>query len=140
MSTCWYFDASVILRLLLQEKGASPPFSGKEQIYSSDLVDVEIFRALETAHLTGRIDTSELALKMTEATALLEAIERVVTQQEIIRRARASFPLAVRALDAIHIASAEWLKDELGSAVSFWTHDRSQGEAAMCRGFEVSGL
>jgi hypothetical protein len=47
----------------------------------------------------------------------------------------------VRALDAIHVATAELLVGVAeGEAVEFWTHDSRQGTAAMSRGLTVYGI
>jgi hypothetical protein len=45
-----------------------------------------------------------------------------------------------RPLDAIHIASANTLRDRLGTEVIFATHDRQQATAARALGFEIIGI
>jgi len=46
----------------------------------------------------------------------------------------------VRALDAIHVATAEVLASEAESEVlEFWTHDERQASAALSRGLTVHG-
>src|SRR5437667_309914 len=47
----------------------------------------------------------------------------------------------IRALDAIHVATAEILAAEAeGEPLEFWTHDERQATAAMSRGLTVRGL
>ena len=71
---------------------------------------------------------------------MLEAIHRIPVSREIVDLARATFPVPVRALDAIHVATAQWLERETGTPVDFWTHDHRQAIAALCRALRVSGV
>jgi hypothetical protein len=60
---------------------------------------------------------------------------------EVISRARSAFAVNVRALDAIHVATAEVLAAEGGGEpLEFWTHDERQAAAALSRGLTVHGL
>jgi hypothetical protein len=66
----------------------------------------------------------------------LVAIDRLV-----IDRAKSSFAVNVRALDAIHVATAEVLASEVeDDPLEFWTHDERQAIAAASRGLEVRGI
>jgi predicted nucleic acid-binding protein len=48
---------------------------------------------------------------------------------------------SVRALDAIHVATAEILLAEAnGEPLEFWTHDNRQATAALLRGLTVRGV
>ena len=58
----------------------------------------------------------------------------------VIDRAKSSFAVNVRALDAIHVATAEILAAEgNGEPLEFWTHDERQATAALSRGLTVWG-
>ena len=58
----------------------------------------------------------------------------------MIDRAKSSFAVNVRALDAIHVATAEMLAAEAeGEPLEFWTHDERQAIAALSRGLTVRG-
>jgi len=55
--------------------------------------------------------------------------------------AKRSFAVNVRALDVIHVATAEVPVAEAGGeALEFWTHDARQATAAMSRGLVVRGI
>jgi hypothetical protein len=59
----------------------------------------------------------------------------------VIDRAKSSFAVNVRALDAIHVATAEILTAESGGELlEFWTHDDRQSTAALSRGLTVFGI
>lgn len=61
--------------------------------------------------------------------------------RSIIDRAKSPFAVNVRALDAIHVATAEILAAEAeGEPLEFWTHDDLQATAALSRGFTVRGV
>jgi hypothetical protein len=47
-------------------------------------------------------------------------------------------PVNVRALDALHVATAEVLTASVGR-LQFWTHDERQALAALARGLDVRG-
>jgi hypothetical protein len=58
----------------------------------------------------------------------------------VIGRAKSPFAVNVRALDAIHVATAEILATEAdGEPLEFWTHDDRQATAALSRGLTVRG-
>ncbi len=49
--------------------------------------------------------------------------------------------LVTRALDAIHVATAEVLQTEAAAELlEFWTHDTRQATAALSRGLDVRGV
>lgn len=139
MSSHLYLDASVLLRILFREKGPVPRVGGSDELYSAEIVEVEVFRAIERALFIGRIDQGEFARKCKEADRLLKSVQRIPLHSAIVQRARASFSIAVRALDSLHIGAAEWLSDELQASIQFWTHDKRQAEAALSRHLQVFG-
>ena len=59
----------------------------------------------------------------------------------VIDRAKSSFAVNLRAIDAIHVATAELLAAAAdGEPVEFWTHDERQATAATSRGLTVRGV
>jgi uncharacterized protein len=64
-----------------------------------------------------------------------------VIDSAVLVRAKSPFAVNVRALDAIHVATAEVLAGEAeGEALEFWTHDERQATAARSRGLSVYGI
>jgi predicted nucleic acid-binding protein len=135
-----YLDSSALLRVLLCELGPAAPLGEWKTAYASPIAEVETFRALDRARLGGRLSDTETARKSKELADLLAALSMVPVSREVIGLARATFPVAVRALDALHVATAQWLERELEHPVTLWTHDRRQAEAALCRGLHVEGV
>jgi len=136
-----YVDASAVLRLLFAEPGpAIRPVAG-EHLVSSAIVAVESFRAVDRERLLGRLDDEETARKRKELTELLARLDLASVDDLVIERARQSFAINVRALDAIHVATAEIVAGEMADEeLEFWTHDARQAAAALSRGLAVRGL
>jgi len=68
-------------------------------------------------------------------------IDLVSIDDEVIERAKSPFAINVRALDAIHVATAEILSREASDdPVEFWTHGARQASAALSRGLTVRGV
>ena len=135
-----YVDASAILRVLFSEPGPSVPLAASERVVSSQLVEVETFRAVDRARLLGDLDDPETAIKRKELTDLLARFDLAPIDRIVIDRAKSSFAVNVRVLDAIHVATAEILVAEGDNGpLEFWTHDERQATAALSRGLTMRG-
>ena len=136
-----YVDASAILRVLFQEPGSSVPLAAGDRLVSSRIVEVEAFRAVDRVRLLGYLDDGETALKRKELSDFLGMLDLAPVDNTVIQRAKGSFAVNLRALDAIHVATAEMLMaDGEGEPLEFWTHDDRQATAALSRGLAVRGI
>lgn len=136
-----YVDASAVLRVVFSEPGPSFPLVAGDRVVSSQLVEVETFRAVDRERLVGHLDDAETAVKRKELADLLVTLDLAAIDASVIDKAKSSFAVNVRALDAIHVATAEILAAEAeGEPLEFWTHDERQATAAMSRGLTVRGL
>ncbi len=135
-----YVDASAVLRLLFAEPGASVPLTDGDRVVSSRLVEVETFRAVDRLRLVGQLDDRETAAKRKELADLVAMLDLAPVDDLVIDRAKGSFAVNLRALDALHVATAEILASEAtGEPLEFWTHDERQAIAALSRGLTVRG-
>jgi uncharacterized protein len=135
-----YVDASAVLRILFSEQGPAVPLLAGDRIVSSRLVEIESYRAVDHERLGGGLDDRETAIKRSELSALLAMMDLMPMDDAVVDRARGSFAVNVRALDAIHVATAEVLAGEAPEdALEFWTHDARQAAAALSRGLRVLG-
>lgn len=136
-----YVDASAVLRILFREAGPSVPLSAGDRVVSSQLVEVETFRAVDRERLLGHLDDRETATKRKELGEILARLDVASVDHHVIRLARSPFAVNVRAIDAIHVATAEILvAEEEGQTLEFWTHDERQATAALSRGLVVRGV
>ncbi|MGH7821965.1 MAG: PIN domain-containing protein [Candidatus Binatia bacterium] len=136
-----YVDASALLRVLFSEPGPAVALVAGDRAASSQLAEVEAFRAVDRERLLGNLDDFQTATKRKELSDLLAMLDLVPIDRVVIDRAKSSFAVNVRALDAIHVATAETLAAEAGGeALEFWTHDDRQATAALSRGLTVHGI
>jgi uncharacterized protein len=135
-----YVDASAVLRVVFSEPGPAVPLAAGDRVVSSQVVEVEAFRAVDRERLLGHLDDTQTATKRKELTDLLAMLDLAPVDGTVIDRAKSSFAVNVRALDAIHVATAEMLAAEArGERLQFWTHDERQATAALSRGLTVHG-
>ena len=136
-----YVDASALLRVLFVEPGPSVSLAAGEHVVSSQLIEVETFRAVDRERLLGNLSDAETAIKRKELTELLAMTDLAPLDGVVIDRAKSSFAVNLRAIDAIHVATAELLAFAAeGEALEFWTHDERQATAAISRGLTVCGV
>jgi predicted nucleic acid-binding protein len=136
-----YVDASAVLRILFCEPGVAVPLVNGEPVLASQVIEVEALRAVDRERLLGHLDDTETAIKRKELVELLGMLDLVPIDASVIERAKSSFAVNVRALDAIHVATAEVLVAEArGEPLEFWTHDSRQATAALSRGLTVRGV
>ena len=101
---------------------------------------VECLRAIENAWLRGELSDDELAGRRRAAYARLSGIERIEASPSILGQAERSFGVALKTLDAIHVATALVWRDRRAPDLGFATHDRQKARAATALGFEVLGV
>jgi uncharacterized protein len=135
-----YVDASAVLRILFAEAGPSVPLGDGGRVVSSHLVEIETVRAVDRERLIGGLDDLQAATKRKELADLLAMLDLAAIDGAVIARAKSAFAINVRALDAIHVATAELLAAEAeNEPLEFWTHDERQASAALSRGLAVKG-
>ncbi len=126
-----YIDSSVVLAHLLAEIRRPPEQIWVERLVASRLVEYEVWNRL---HAGGRAEThGEAAEEAIGQIALLELSPVILT------RALSAFPVPVRTLDALHLASLDYLREQRQS-VELATYDRRMAEAARAMGISVLDL
>lgn len=117
-----YLDSSALLKLLREEPESAPLEGWLEErrptpMVTSALAEIEVRRACR------RIDPAALP----DALRLLASLDLVPISEEIIQEAAVIGNAMLRSLDAIHLASAMALGDDL---MGFVAYDRRLGQAA----------
>jgi predicted nucleic acid-binding protein len=137
MST--YLDTSVLLRLVLGERGALR-LAELDPGHTSALTEVECLRALDRLFAQGRIGADDLAVRRAAAFDLLEALEVVDLSAPVLRRAAEPFPTPLGTLDALHLATALlWHERHPRKSGTLATHDTELARAARACGLDVRG-
>jgi len=105
-----YAESSAVLAWLLVEREGlrvDRLLNGAESVISSDLTLIECDRTILRSAAIGRLSATEASDRRRELSALANAWSVLRISPEIVERARRPFPSEpIRALDAIHIASA----------------------------------
>jgi predicted nucleic acid-binding protein len=136
-----YVDASAVLRVLFSEPGPRISLAAGDRVISSQLVEIETLRAVDRERLLGNLDDQTTAVKRKELGDFLSMLDLAPIDGAVIERAKSPFAVNVRALDAIHVATAEILTLQAqGESLEFWTHDARQATAALSRGLIVRGV
>jgi len=116
-----YLDTSVALAHLLSEDRRPPDRLWDDSVVSSRLLEYELWNRIHARDLAGT--HAEDARGLVGRIALLELTPHVLA------RALEPFPVAVRTLDALHLASAEFLRAR-GQDVYMATYDDRMKAAA----------
>ena len=132
-----YLDSSVVVRKLVREPGGFERWSDWEWVVSSDLMLVEVHRAINRLRLTRSMADEEVAQIVTVFRKLTRVFEIVPIRPPVLERAASAFPIIVGTLDAIHLASALLWVQENEEPLVFVTHDEQQARAAMACGLDV---
>jgi predicted nucleic acid-binding protein len=126
-----YIDTSVALAQLFAEDRIPPAELWEESLVTSRLLEYELWTRL---HARG------LARSHSEpATNLLSRIAFLELAQPVLARAREPFPLPVRTLDALHLATMSFLREN-GQRVSLASYDARLNGAAKKLGIDMFAL
>ncbi|MCX6363050.1 MAG: type II toxin-antitoxin system VapC family toxin [Actinobacteria bacterium] len=135
-----YVDSSVILRFVLQQPDTLTALLDFDERVTSFLAEVECMRAIEAARLLRRLSTDESGERRQLAYKHLRRMRRLMPSLSILRRAGEPYPVALKTLDAVHLATALTWRDRRAPDLVFATHDHQLGRAALALDFEVIGL
>ena len=126
-----YIDASVALAHLFAEDRRPPDGLWTETLVASRLLQYEVWNRVHRRRLEG--SHSDAATEILGRVALLELTPHVLS------RALGSFPVPLRTLDALHVASIEHLRRQ-GQTVALATYDRRMSDAARTMGIPLFDL
>jgi predicted nucleic acid-binding protein len=133
-----YVDTSVLLRVVLGERGRLREWTRSERWISSELVRLESLRTIDRACVQLRLADRAVSVRRAAILEHLRAFELVGLQAAVLERAADPFPTSLGTLDAIHLASALLARDRYSDLV-LATHDEELAIAAEAMGFDVVG-
>ena len=126
-----YLDTSVVLAQLLAEDHRPPASLWDEALVASRLMEYEVWTRL---HARGLAEShGEAASGLIGRVALLELSPPVLV------RALDAFPVPVRTLDALHLASCDYLRNQ-GQSVSLASYDHRMTTTARALAMPVYDL
>lgn len=124
-----YVDTSVVLAQLLAEDRVPDPALWEATLVSSRLLEYEVWNRIHARKL-GRTHREPVRL-------LLGMLAILELAPPVLSRARDPFPAPVRTLDALHLASIEFLR-ERGQRVWLASYDVRMNDAAESLGIPLS--
>jgi hypothetical protein len=126
-----YLDSSVALARLLFEPRAPSASFWQEHLVSSRLLEYEIWNRLHAYGLAGSHSQP--------TSALLMGIELLEMERQVLARTLQPWPVAVRTLDSLHLATIEYLRSG-GAAVELASYDDRLLAAARAVGITPAAL
>jgi predicted nucleic acid-binding protein len=126
-----YLDTSVAIAHLLAEDRQPPDSLWRQPLVASRLVEYELWTRLNARSLGA--SHGELARRLVERLAMVEMLPNVLA------RALEPFPAPVRTLDALHLASIEFLRG-LGQKVELASYDERLIGSARALGVAIAAL
>ncbi|MDA3949396.1 MAG: type II toxin-antitoxin system VapC family toxin, partial [Spirochaeta sp.] len=135
-----YLDTSVVLAWLLEGSEVLAPLQGNRRVASSRLLWTEVARGLYRALQTGRLSAAATVAAQHRFARIATRVATIRLNELVLRRAEGPYPVLIRSLDAIHLASAElWLNAEFPAGeperVSVWSFDNRMNQCAALLGF-----
>jgi predicted nucleic acid-binding protein len=124
-----YLDTSVVLAQLLAEDRSPPEVFWRQPLVASRLLAYETWARL---HAMGLAESHG-----DDAGQLLHRVAFIELVSPVLERALEPFPIPVRTLDALHLASVAFLRN-LGSDVSLATYDTRMRRAAEALGLPLA--
>ncbi len=126
-----YLDTSVVLAHLLGEDRAPPTSIWSQPLISSRLLEYEAWTRIHAMNLSG---THAEPLRL-----LLGRVALVELARPVLARALEPFPVPVRTLDALHLASVDFLRRQ-NQDVELATYDQRMLKAAERIGVTIFDL
>ncbi len=124
-----YLDTSVAIAHLLAEDRAPPASLWSESLVSSRLLEYELWTRINARGLS---ETHGSAVG-----ALLSRLAILELAPSVLARAVQPFPAPVRTLDALHLASMDFLRSQ-HQVVTLVSYDGRMVDAARMMGFEIA--
>ena len=123
-----YLDSSVALAQLLGEDRRPPARLWDEPLFSSRLLEYELWNRAHARKLNRR--------QQDEVAALVEQVSLVELSPTVLERALQPFPAPVRTLDALHLATLDFLNRN-GRPVRLASYDERMNAAASRMKFKL---
>ncbi|MEW6607726.1 MAG: type II toxin-antitoxin system VapC family toxin [bacterium] len=138
----YYLDASVLLKVYFYEKGTEAMvdlLKSNSSFFSSTIIYPEVLfglkRRLQNKEITQDFFSKQIKLFGDHFRTLINRIE---FNDYILHFLRSEvLKYSVKALDAIHLASALWLREEINKHIKFVCSDKDFIKIVQQEGFEI---
>ena len=124
-----YLDTSVALAALFAEPRRPPDRLWSEPLVASRLIEYEVMIRINAR--------GQGAAAVAAVRDLLDGMALVELERPVLARALLPFPLPVRTLDALHLATMDFLRGQ-GQTLELASYDRRLAAAAAALGFPLA--
>ena len=135
-----YLDSSCFIRRITRDGPGVLDWDAWEYTSASILARVEVARAFNPLLLEGVYTEVQYQEALVQFSELAEGVEWLPLSDVILRLAAQRTAQHLKALDAIHLATARIVRDTFSPDLVFATHDRRLGAAAVAMSFDVAGV
>ena len=139
MERSWaYFDTSAFLKIYVKENGSAKARSALKAhtVVSSAILALECFSALSRRRQSNDFSEPEFLKLQGSVRTGTRSLELIRVSDEVLDAAEAiTLRSAARALDAIHLSTAQFFKESTSMDLLFITSDKKQNEIAFLEGF-----
>jgi predicted nucleic acid-binding protein len=112
--TAWYLDSSAIVKFAVAEPESDALQAWREQLATDDVLMTCELAVAEVLRAVGQVDGD-----VTVALAHLDALEQLTMDRDLMLAAGGVPPAGIRTLDAIHLAAAQAVGDDLAGLVTY---------------------
>jgi hypothetical protein len=126
-----YVDSSIALARLLLEARSPPDRVWRQHLVSSTLLEYEIWNRIHAYRLTDSLGEN--------ARNLLALVDMVEMTRFVLVRALSPFPIPVRTLGGLHLATAEYLYRQ-DSSLKLGSYDEDLKASATALGIPLAEL
>jgi predicted nucleic acid-binding protein len=126
-----YVDSSVLLADLLAEPGSPPERLWEDDLVSSQLLAYEVWNRI---HAYGLVHSHGA-----RAGGLLARVGLTAMSEPALARALEPFPVAVRTLDALHLATMDFIRGS-GEPIELASYDTRLLAASEALGISIAQL
>src|SRR5204862_4528456 len=126
-----------LLRIILGEPN-SIAIGRIDRALSSELIRLECLRTIDRARVQLRLPDDAVSRHRADALDAIDGLALIPLRSSVLGRAAEPFPTLLGSLDAIHLATALLVRDQLDE-MTFATHDQQLAVAARAVGFTVLG-
>jgi predicted nucleic acid-binding protein len=133
-----YLDSSVALRHVLSGEAAIRQAFALGRVVASELLEIECRRTIHRCRLEGELTDAGVVAALERLAAVLAGLSLMALSAKVKRRAMDAFPVSVKTLDALHLASALALAEASpGEAVLVFSHDAAMNRCAQALGLKA---
>ncbi|MCP5452567.1 MAG: type II toxin-antitoxin system VapC family toxin [Spirochaetaceae bacterium] len=136
-----YLDSSVMLRYILLGETVLRHVQAFPRLASSELLEIECRRVLLRCRIEGELNDETLVEATSRLDDALKGVDLLEIDSSVKKRAMEAFPIHVKTLDALHLASAlQLLAEEPADGITVFSHDRAFNLCARALGFNAALL